>query len=295
MIDFRIMTFIDICESRSFTKTAKNLSITQPAVTQHIKYLEEHYQSKLIEYKGKKMIITPAGEILLKYALKTKALLNETEGDLNKLKTKITKINFGATLTIGEFIMPSVLKGYIKENKDIRLNFIVDNTKKLIEKLQKGDIEFAFIEGYFDKGEFEHYLFKKDEFVLAVSSQSELAKKSSVEMDDIKDERLILREKGSGSRDILEKLLANKNYSLNKFENRMEIGHVKVIKEMVKANLGVTFIYKEAIKEEIENNTIVPINISNINLEKEFNFIFSKDTLHSESYMEFYNFSKSIL
>ncbi len=292
MIDFRILTFLNVCETRNFTKTAKNLCITQPAVTQHIKYLEGYYNTKLIDYEGKKMIITKGGEILLKYARESKNILYETEKDLQKLRDNLNIINIGATLTIGEFIMPDIVKNYIKENPKVKLNLIVDNTQNLIEKLKSGKIDFAFIEGYFNKEEFEYHLYKEDEFVLIASKDNNILNKENIELEDIKKQKLIIREKGSGSREILERLLANRNITLDNFKDVMEIGNINIIKELIKENLGITFIYKVAVKEEIEMGNIKIVGKETLSLKREFNFVFSKNTLHKEEYIKFLQFAK---
>ena len=165
MIDFRILTFLDVCQTKNYTKTAKNLSITQPAVTQHIKHLEEYYDTKLISYEGKKMVITNSGKILLKYSIETQNLLRETKKDIERLEGKIDSINIGATLTIGECVMPKIIEKYLKENKKVKINLLIENTKNLIDKLKNGEIDIAFIEGYFNKREFSHEVFKEEEFV----------------------------------------------------------------------------------------------------------------------------------
>ncbi|MGL4336320.1 MAG: LysR family transcriptional regulator [Turicibacter sp.] len=295
MLDYRLLTFIDVCESRSFTTTAQNLCMTQPAITQHIKYLEQKFQTKLIRYEGKKMQITEAGDVILKFARKTQALSKEKEADLEKIKTKQIKLNFGATLTIADFVMPCIIKEYAKTNPESRINFIADNTKHLIEKLKSGHIAFAFIEGYFDKDEFEHHLLKTDQFILVTSPDHPLTKKESLELEDVASSRVIVREKGSGSRDILEKLLANKNASLNLFDYVMEIGNVTIIKELVKENLGVTFIYKDAIREELASGVLKEVVLNDVYLEREFNFVFLKSSLNKPQYLDFLNFARGVI
>lgn len=291
MIDYRLLTFIDVCETRNLTKTAKHLCMTQPAVTQHIKYLEETYNTKLLNYEGKKMRITEAGQALLQYALKTQALLKSAETEIYELKTKQMKINFGATLTIADYVMPAILDAHLELFPDIQLNFKVENTAHLIEALLKGKIEFAFIEGYFDKEQFEHHLLKKDDFILVASVNSPL--NQTITLDELKMQRLIIREFGSGSRDILEKLLANTNSSLNQFKQLDEIGSLKLLKHLVKQNHGVTFIYKEAVKDELERNELKEIKVEGMSLSREFNFIYLKSTLHKEKYLNFLKFAKN--
>ena len=291
MIDYRLLTFIDVCETRSLTKTAQHLCLTQPAVTQHIKYLEETYNTKLLVYEGKKMRLTESAQVLLQYALKTQALLKSTETEMYELKTKQVRLNFGATLTIADYVMPTILDAYLKRFPDIQLNFKVQNTTHLIDALLKGKIEFAFIEGYFDKEQFEHHLLKKDEFILVAAANSNL--NDIITIDELKKQRLIIREFGSGSRDILEKLLANTNSSLNQFKQLDEIGNLKLLKYLIKQNHGVTFIYKEAVKEELERKELKQIQVEGINLNREFNFIYLKSSLQKEKYLNFLKFAKS--
>lgn len=293
MIDYRLLTFIDVCETRNLTKTAKNLCLTQPAVTQHIKYLEETYDTKLLVYEGKKMHLTDSAQVLLQYALKTHALLKLTEMELYELKTKQVKLNFGATLTIADYVMPSILEAHLKMFPEIQLNFKVQNTTHLIDALLKGKIEFAFIEGYFDKEQFEHQLLKKDDFILVASANSSLDQ--LITLDELKKQRLLIREFGSGSRDILEKILANANSSLNQFKQLDEIGSLKLLKHLVKQNHGVTFIYKEAVKKELEQNQLKQIQVEGINLSREFNCIYLKSSLQKEKYQNFLKFAKSQL
>lgn len=290
MIDYRLLTFLDVCETRSLTKTAKHLCLTQPAVTQHIKYLEETYNTKLLVYEGKKMRLTESAQSLLKYAQKTQALLKAAETEIYELKTKQMKLNFGATLTIADYVMPSILDAHLEMFPHIQLNFKVQNTAHLVADLLKGTIEFAFIEGYFDKEQFEHHLLKKDDFILVASTNSTI--QDIITLEELKEQRLIIREFGSGSRDILEKLLANTNSSLNQFKQIDEIGSLNLLKHLVKQNHGVSFIYKEAVKEELERNELKQIQVKGINLIREFNFIYLKSSLQKEKYLKFLNFAK---
>ena len=293
MIDFRLLTFIDVCATRNLTKTAKNLCLTQPAVTQHIKYLEETYNTKLLVYEGKKMRLTEAAQVLLQYALNTQALLKSTEAEIYELKTKQVRLNFGATLTIADYVMPPVLAAHLKKFPDTQLNFKVQNTASLIDNLINGSIDFAFVEGYFDKEQFEHHLLKNDEFILVASSKSTL--KEMITLEELKRQRLIIREAGSGSRDIFEKLLANTNSSLNQFKQIDEIGSLKLLKHLVKENHGVTFIYKEAVKEELERSELKQIQLKEMSLSREFNFIYLKSSLQKEKYLKFLDFAKKHL
>ncbi|HAX73523.1 MAG TPA: LysR family transcriptional regulator, partial [Firmicutes bacterium] len=122
-----------------------------------------------------------------------------------------------------------------------------------------------------------------------------LATLQHVNLETLLKQRLIIREQGSGSRDILEKLLANLNESIEIFPNVMEIGQIKAIKELVKENLGITFIYKSGIKDELKSGELVIVEVEDFKLEREFNFVYLNSTMHEAEYLAFYQFVKETL
>lgn len=291
MLDFRVNTFIELCRTKNYTKTAENLHMTQPAVTQHIKYLEEFYGCKLFNYNKKVLSITEQGKLLYKYLL-------TMSSDAKKIKEEITENNltqktlhFGATLTIGEYVMPEILVKMAEKFPNVNVSMVIRDTSELLEDLKNGKIEFALIEGFFEKTEYESYLFAKEEFIGICSPKNFLAIKD-VTFEDILTERIILREKGSGSRDIFEKILYDNNLSLNKFISKYEIENINIIKELVKANQGISFIYKKAVSKELKKREIAEINIREFNEKREFNFVFMKNSLHIDEYEKWYLFMK---
>lgn len=292
MLDFRLETFIQLCESKNYTKTAKKLCITQPAVTQHIKYIESKYNIKLFQYVGKTLTLTKAGETFLNNILHLKTMSNAIENNIKTLNTNNKSLSFGATRTIGEFIVPDIVKKYISMFPSTNLSVVVDNTSTLLDMLKKGLIEFALVEGHFNKSEYETYLFSKEEFVVVTSPQNELANKPHVNIDDLLNSRLIIREKGSGTREIFEMWLYEHNYSYENFNHFIELGNINLIKNLVKDNLGISLMYKKAIEKEINNKELTFIDIDSFDLYHEFNFIFLKDSIFKEDYIDFYNLIK---
>ena len=200
MIDPKILTFIHVAGLKSLTRASELLNLTQPAVTQHIKLLEEHYGVKLMRRKGRQTYLTEEGEILYKYAVDFEAKASLLERKLRNKSALVRKYHIGATLTIGEFVLPVLLGEHKKLYKNIDIIMQVHNTEEITNKLSNGEIDLGVVEGPFDANRF---LFKKlsdDELVLAVSPESNLACKPSVEMDEIINGSLILRERGSGTR-----------------------------------------------------------------------------------------------
>lgn len=287
MIDFRHKTFLELCKVRNYTKTAEILHMTQPAVTQHIKYLEQIYGGKLFIYSGKSLTITSKGKKLYEYTQRMIADSKKIEEMVISNKENII-ISFGATLTIGEFVMPSIISRVMNDTKNLHFNMFVENTKSLLLKLQNGEISFALLEGFFDKSKYGYKLFRKEQFISVCSSKSPL-KSGKHTLEELLSERLILRERGSGTRDILEQILYEVNLSKDNFESIIEIGNMSAIKELVAQDLGITFMYKAAAQKDLVNRELYKIDLKGFEVSREFNFVYLKDSVHENNYLKWFD------
>lgn len=277
MLDIRLKTFITVSKIKSYTNAAEILNLTQPAVSQHIKYLEEYYGVNLIKKQGKEIELTEEGLILYNYARKLELLHSELEIEF-KNKNRIHKVyNLGASMTIGGYVLPYILAKYKSVYNNIDILLQVNNTEEIINKLLNRKLDLAFVEGNFDKNKFNYKKFKNDELVLAVSPKHFFNKKKTVTLDEVLEEKLILREKGSGTRDVFEQKLQSLGYNIESFKPYMELGSISAIKSLVEENLGYTIISKETIKSELKLGSIKIIPIEGIKIYREFNFIFLSD------------------
>lgn len=274
MIDAKLITFINVVQLKNFTRAAEVLNLTQPAVTQHIKLLEEYYGVNLIKKKGRQFFLTEEGEILFQYAKELKVSAALIERKLRNQSAVAKQYVIGATLTIGEFVLPPLLGEYKKLHENIDIIMQVSNMNGITNKLMNGEIDLAIVEGPFDRSKFKYKKFKDDELVLVVSSESDFAKRLSIGLDEIINGHLILREKGSSTRAVFENKLTEKGYNLAELKTYMEIGSIGAIKSLVKANLGYTIISKIAIKQEVENGILHIIPIDGVKIMREFNFLY---------------------
>lgn len=291
MIDIRHQTFLTLCKIGSYTKVAQELNITQPAVTQHIKYLEQLYGHKLFLYEARQLKLTEHGKLLQQFALTMCADSKKLRKILLAENPAVCPISFGATLTIGQYIMPKILSKLIAQFNNISISFCVDNTEILLQKLRDGKIDFAFIEGYFDKAQYGCEIFSKEVFV-PICSKNYVLKNKPLTLIDLLSQRLILREKGSGTRDVFEHLLQNHNLSLNSFDKICSVGNISAIKHLVANDLGISFLYKAAIQKELESKELFVLNIEGLPIKCEFNFVYLKNSINKNEYLKWFEFFK---
>lgn len=294
MMDFKINTFIKVCSCMNYTKAAEQLNITQPAVTQHIHCLEDYYGAKLFEFKGKKMYLSKAGKVLYQAAVTMKhdeMYLKQSIHDLNKRKKRLI---FGATLTIGEYVMADHLKAYLDLYPNIEISMMIGNTSELLDGLRLGNIDFALVEGNFTKQEYDHMLYSQERY-LPVCSKHYSFKREPEQLMDLLQERVIIREKGSGTREILEKNLEMRNLCVNDFRHIVEIGGMNAIKLLVETRCGITFLYEPAVKKELEQGNIREIKLKDFHIIHDFEFIWNKGSAFSDDYCEICKLLKNTL
>lgn len=271
MIDNRIKTFLKLCDLMNYRKTAQVLNMTQPAVTQHIKFLENEYNCKLFNYDGRKLSITDSGILLKKYAQAVKHNNDELKQKLKKPQK--TQLKIGATKTIGDYVIADNIINLLK-TEEINLSLIVDNTKNLLSMLNNSQIDFALIEGFFDKNSYGHRLLKQEKFVGICAKNHPFASKE-VDFKDIFSQTIIYREKGSGTREVFEQILYENSYNLDCFSNSMCINSFELIKKLVINNLGISFVYEAVAKSDKD---ISIFKIKDRQIIREFNYVFLKNT-----------------
>lgn len=293
MIDTRLLTFINLSKLKNYTKTAKVLHMTQPAVTQHIKFLENHYNIKLFYKQGREYHLTEEGDILLEYAYKILSLSDKTERLLGGTHGIPKKYRFGATLTIGGYLIPRLLASYKTTHPLIELSLSVKNTESTLKDLTSEAIDLALVEGDFPRDKFNYELLKTDELILITSPTNHLTSKKVVTIEDIKKEKMIAREAGSGTRDYITQKLISLGIDLKDFNISMEIGSLNAIITLVASDIGISIISKEAVREELLEGRLIHIPVEGFKLEREFNFVYSNAEYTKTFIEEFINFCKS--
>lgn len=289
MLDYKIMTFLKVCDTLNYTKAAEELHITQPAVSRHIHCLEAEYGVKLFDYKNKKITLTPEGATLRSYASAMKSDMQIIIDELRRGVTKRKDIRFGTTKTVGDFSISKPLQAYMETHLDTDVHMIVGNTEELLDSLRTGSINFALVEGYFNSAEFDSIKYSTEDFIAVCASKHRFVKHPKL-VSDLLGENLLIREPGSGTRDILEKDLKAKNLSIDNFARAIEIGSMHVITSLVAGDFGISFMYKAAAADDIRDGLIKEIKLNDFNVQHDFSFIWSKGSVHSGIYQDICEF-----
>lgn len=287
MLDNRTFTFLTVCKEMNYTRAAEKLNISQPAVSQHIQYMEDYYGVRLFRFIGKKLILTDAGRLLQRSLT---ALHNNEiylKEQLSFITDKKQTLRFGATLTVGDFMIARPLSAFLAKHKGADISVTVANTKELLQKLDSGEIDFAILEGDYPKTLYNHQPYFIDNFIPICGKKYPFAA-SPARLSDLIGERLILRESGSGTRMILEHMLIENGISLEDFSNVITIGNMNAIKDMVIAGCGITFLYETAVLKELRSGIIKKLDLSDCRIRHEISIVWKKDNLFEDSFKELF-------
>ena len=269
MLDYRIDTFLTLCESMNYRKTAEMLHISQPAVTQQIHHLETHYGQKLFQYENRRLVKTEAAAILEQYARAAKL---QQQDLLQKLESSpIHTLRIGATKTIGDYYLKEDIRRYL-QSPDNALTLIVDNTEHLLRLLEENELDFSVVEGFFDKTRFDSILLRREPFVGICRKDHPFAGRE-VTMEELLQQTIIHREAGSGTRAILEQELRGYNESLQRFQRHICISSFNIILDLVKQGFGVSFVYNILADSD---PALAKFSIRGESVVREFNVVYLK-------------------
>lgn len=294
MEDHKLKVFCTVAETKSFSKTSEIIHLTQPAVSLQIQALEEVYETKLFDRSSSFINLTPAGEILYKYAKDILTLYAGVEKEIGKITGLIKgSITIGASTTIGNYILPSVIADFKKNHLKIKINVLIGNTKRIVDFLNSGVIDLGLVEGETSKHKMKIDPLIQDELVLIVPPLHPWAKKKVVSILEVTKEPFILREEGSGTRQMIEKFLLSHGINTGDMRVALVLGSTESIKEAVASGLGVSILSKWAIRREVKYGTIKPITPKEEKMLRNFTLLMPKTAVLSHAADEFLSYIKA--
>lgn len=282
MLDPRWNTFLILCETMNYTRAAERLCLTQPAVTHHIHYLEAHYGCRLFSYEGKVLRLTEAG-VRLREFTRSMAYNNRKIEAVMAADAPIS-LRVGASKTIGEYVIAPQVERFLRSQPEASFSLLVDNTQVLLQALEEGRLDFALVEGYFDRSRYDAQLYRQEAFFGVCAPGHRLAGRA-VTLDELAGERLILREPGSGTRAIFEEGLRRRNCSLDSFSGVVTISDFSTIKSLVANGLGISFLYAPVAARELTAGTLARFDLAEIPMSGAFHFVCLKDNLFAANWI----------
>lgn len=285
----RLEIFYETAKSLNMTEASKKLYISQPSVSQAIRELEDEINSKLFDRIGKKLYLTHEGEIFLIYVRRILNLYEESTNILSEIKDgEKGKIYLGASSTIGTYILPEIMKSYCNDYKNIDISLNISNTETIENLVLNNDVDFGFIEGRLKSDEILKTLIWEDEIVFICGKEHRLGNLDYIDGGEIKKEKLIVREKGSGARDTVENYLNNNHIKYNIF---MELGNSEAIIRTVKNNLGVGCISLKCIENTELNEKINVFRLKEGTIKRKLYLIVHKDKFISKNMKNFIEYA----
>jgi DNA-binding transcriptional LysR family regulator len=288
----RLRVFRIVAEELSFTRAAERLFLTQPAVTMQIKNLEEELGQRLFDRTGQRIVLTPAGRVLDDYAKRIAALCTDAERDLAALKGETRgRLALGASTTIAQYLLPRLAGEFLATFPAIQLSIISGNTSDIVAALAEGRIALGLIEGPPGRSDVKCEAFVEDEIELVVPPAHEFAVGGEVEPTALKLASIILREHGSGTRQVVEEALKEARLDPRHLRIVLELDSTESIKSAITAGIGVGFVSRWALGKETTLGLLRTVPVKGLRIRRHFQFVYLQGPAPGGVAGEFLRFS----
>ena len=283
MLDPKLDTLLLVAEKRNFTRAAQALSLTQPAVSHHISQLEQELGVRLFVRGNGDLILTPEGETVLRYVRRMKALEKKMAEELQEAGRRLTRLRIGITHTAESSIVAEVLARYTNENPGISITIVTDNINNLYDMLENFELDLAVVEGRSTRPELSALMLDTDYLVCVLANTHPLSHSSMITLDEIRQEKLILRLPNSETRVRFESALAAIGKSIADFQVILEVDNVATIKDLIRKNLGISILARSACMDELRKGKLTALPIENLSMARETNLVYHRDFAHKET------------
>ncbi len=274
MSDFRLKVFYSVAKHLSFTQASKELYISQPAITKHIRELESLYGVRLFDRLGNKISLTDAGKLMLEHCEQILAAYRRLEYDMNLLKNEWTgDLRLGASTTISQYVLPPILARFTEKYPKVNVTLMDTNSRNIEQALQNHDIDLGLVEGVFRLPSLKYEPFLHDELVPVVGTQSKLAKKDEIGLDELQQLPLVLRERGSGTLDAIEMAFDEVGLKLSSMNVRLYLGGTESIKSFLRCSDSLGIVSLQAVAPELRRGDFKIIDIKGMQIKRHFCFV----------------------
>jgi DNA-binding transcriptional LysR family regulator len=268
---WQLHVFCKVVENKSFSRAGQAVHLSQPTVSSHIKDLEDHFQSPLLDRLGKEVNPTKAGKLLYRYAKKLLALRDETEMAMAEFQGVLKgRLLIGGSTIPSAYVLPPIIGKFSQEFPDITISLVVGDSEYIAEEILSGNLEMGLLGAAFENKKIQQEKFLQDEMKLIVSASHPLAGRKRISLDQLFQLPFILRESGSGTLRSMKNSLENAGRSLDELNIIAEMGSTMAVLQGVKENIGASIVSTLSIQEDLKYGTLKAISIDGLNLDRHF-------------------------
>jgi len=284
----QMQIFLNVVVSGHLTNVAKDMKLSQSAISMSIKELENILGRPVFDRINKKLVLNEVGRAFYKEIDPIFKKLSDIEYEFKNSENK-GMIRVGASTTIVDYLMPSIICSYMSSYPDVKITLKEGNTKEITQMIQEGSIDVGFVEGFVSGSDIIKEKIGVDE-LLVVTADENLCK--SCYIDELAEKRWVLREEGSGTREVFLNYIKEKVDDLNIF---FELGHTESIKSILMNRECLTCISKISVENEIKEGKLYQVDVKNFDCKRDFLMIYHKDKYHSTLFEKFLFFSKKLM
>lgn len=282
MLDHRVITLLTVCEQGSFTGAAECLSLTQPAVSHHIRQLEEEWGIRIFHRGRGKLLPTESGKIVIKYARRAAALNEKLLRDLADTSRKLTSLRVGITQTAESGLAAETLAKYSTEHEGINIMIVTETINNLYAMLTDYQIDLAIVEGRVNDPHIHSVMLDTDYLVCVMSNNNPLSKRSMVTLEELRRERMILRLPNSDTRNLFVSNLESLGLDIGDFDVMLEVDNIATIKDLIRKDMGVSILARSACMDELRKGKLTALPIENLSMVRQTNLLYLQDFEHTD-------------
>ena len=274
MENFRLKVFRTVADHLNFRRAAEDLFISQPAVTQQIKALEDEIGLPLFDRAGGRVALTSVGRILFQYAQKLKLIADEaSQAIAEESGANMGRLSLGASQTIGQYLLPNLMAGFLRDNPRVELTAMSGNTDAVLEALTTHSIDLALIEGPALRRDIVVEPFMEDHMVLVAPTGHEWTE-HEIAIATLARGPLLMREQGSGSRRVVEQALEKAGLRTKDLRITMTLDSTEGLLSAVEAGLGTAFVSRWAVRNQLTLGTLRIVRVKDLQLHRMFSIAY---------------------
>lgn len=288
-----LQTFNTIVEKGSLTRAARELHLTQPAVSKQLRSLEKYYGAPLFRRTTRELELTEAGRIVYRHSRQVADLLNRSLTEVQRLNPgRRGEILIGASTIPGEYLVAGCLARFQQEHPGIRIRMEIGDTREIAEKVLGGQLELGITGARIGHKSLRHELLCRDELLVVVPAGHHLAGRGCISLEEFLQEPLIAREEGSGTRLTMEKILREQGLSPAKLRISLELGSTEAVLNAVAKSAGISLVSNLAVKAGDREGRIATLRIKKVPLQRDLLLVTRKNTPLNRNLQAFIDFLK---